>query len=87
MQAIQTKFIGATNSEGSRIKASCERGTVTVPYPHELSGEHCHRYAVDFLIAKFVKDDAGKYGTHANPWSSPYVTGELPDGTYAHVFI
>jgi len=86
MQAIQTKFLPVTNSRGARIKAFCERGSLTVSYPYELSGDAVHRFAVDALIAKFVKEDAKRYGTQRNPWQSPYITGSLPDGTMAHVF-
>ena len=87
MQAIHTKYLPATNCKGSRIKATCDRGSITVPYPHELSGDACHRYAVDALITRFIEEDNAKYGTNKNPWSDPYVTGGLPGGTCAHVFI
>jgi len=87
MQAIQTKFHPCTDAKDARIKASCERGSITVPCPYGLSGDLCHRVAVDASIAKFVKEDAKRYGTQRNPWQSPYVTGALPDGTYVHVFV
>jgi len=85
MQAIITKYLPATNTRGSRIKASCERGSITIDYPHELSGDAVHIAAADALVAKFVKEDKGKYGTERNPWESPRVCGEMPDGC-AHVF-
>lgn len=87
MQAIQSKYIPASNVRGSRIKATCERGSITISYPDELSGDACHIKAVDALIAKFVKEDEKRYGTNKNPWSAPRVCGGLPDGTYAHVFV
>lgn len=86
MQAIQTKYIPATNTRGSRIKATCERGSVTIPYPDELSGHACHIAAADALVAKFAKEDAARYGTDPNPWLKPRVCGGLPDGTCAHIF-
>lgn len=86
MQAIVTKFLPATNIRGSRIKASCERGSITISYPDELSGDACHRAAVDALIAKFVKEDEKRYGTNVNPWQRPYVTGEIPGNLTVHVF-
>lgn len=88
MQAIQTKYLPATNSRGSRIKASCERGSIQIPYPDELNVEPAHRAAVDALIAKFAKEDAEIYGTPAdkNPWTRPYVTGALSD-SYVHVYL
>lgn len=86
MQAITTKFLPATNYKGSRIKAECDRGSITVSYPYELSGEACHIWAVDQLIAKFVKEDSARYGSDQNPWSRPRVCGQLKSGEYAHIF-
>lgn len=87
MQAIITKYLPPSNVRGARIKASCERGSVTIGYPHELSGDKCHVAAADALIAKFIKEDAENYGTHVNPWSKPRVCGQIPSGEYVHVFI
>ena len=53
MQAIHTKYLPATNSRGSRIKAYTASGfTVTIGYPHEFSGEACHYAAAVALVAK-----------------------------------
>ena len=58
MIAIHTKYICPTNTRGSRIKAYTaawgdRKGfEVTIPYPHELSGEKCHFEAVKALIKK-----------------------------------
>lgn len=53
MQAISTKYLPATNTRGSRVKASSASGlSVTVPYPHELSGMACHWEAAKALVAK-----------------------------------
>lgn len=87
MQSIVTKYLPATNFKYSRIKATCERGSITISYPHELSGDACHIAAVDALMAKFIKEDAARYGPHKNPWSAPRACGQMPDGNYAHVFI
>lgn len=87
MQAIQTRYLPATNFKGSRIKATCERGSITIDYPHELSGEEVHRAAVHALIARFVKEDESRYGTGRNPWARPFITGGLPGGGYCHVFV
>ena len=72
MQAIETKYLPATNTRGSRIKATCERGSITIPYPHELSGDACHIAAADTLVAKFVEEDTKKYGSDPaqNPWAA-----------------
>lgn len=53
MKAIVTKYIPATNTRGSRIAASDEDGNrISIPYPHELSGEAVHRQAAEALCAK-----------------------------------
>ncbi len=85
MQAILTKYLPATNTRGSRIKAMCDRGAITISYPHELNGDACHIAAARALVARFVKEDAARYGTERNPWSKPRVCGQLPNGDYAHV--
>ena len=89
MQAIQSKFLPATDHKGSRIKATCERGSITIPYPHELSGEFVHRLAVTKLVWKFLEEDYAKNRTapESNPWSRDFSSGTLPDGTVAHVFL
>lgn len=87
MQAILTKYLCATNTRGSRIKASCERGSVTISYPDELSGDAVHIAAKDALVAKFVKEDAARYGSERNPWSKPTVCGWLSSGEAVHVYV
>jgi hypothetical protein len=90
MQAIQTKYLPATNTLGSRIKAKCGRGSITIPYPYELSGDECHREAVRQLVAQFLQEDL-EDGICKDPsqniWARQFVTGSLPDGSFAHVFI
>ena len=54
MQAIITKYLPTTNSRGSRIKATCSSGSVTIPYPYELSGQAVHRAAAEALAAKLA---------------------------------
>lgn len=90
MQAIHTKYLPATDHKGSRIKASCERGAITIPYPHELSGDEVHREAVRQLLERFIREDSeGENGCppERNPWKRDFVTGGLPDGTVAHVLL
>lgn len=87
MQAIQTKYLPATNFKGSRIKAWCERGSITISYPDELSGDACHIAAANALVAKFVKEDLARYGSNRNPWEGPRVCGGLPGGGCAHVYL
>lgn len=53
MQAIHTKYIGASNTRGSRIKAYTNSGfSATISYPHELSYELAHFEAVKELVKK-----------------------------------
>lgn len=78
MKAIQTRYLGPTNSRGSRIKAWAEGGnSVTIPYPYELSGENVHRKAAEALCAKLG-------WTLNKDWK--LASGGLPNGDYAFVF-
>lgn len=52
MQAIQTKFIGPTNTKGSRVKASCWLGSVTVSWDHALNSEANHIEAIQAMVRK-----------------------------------
>lgn len=62
MIAIHTKYIGPSNTRGSRIKAYTaswgeRKGfEATIPYPHELSGHECHFEAVKELVKKNALD-------------------------------
>jgi hypothetical protein len=74
MQAICTRYTGATNTRGSRIIASTEGGSrVSVPYPHELSGEAVHRVAAEALKKKLG-------------WTGRLVGGAVKHG-YCFVFV
>ena len=77
MQAIQTKYLGATNTKGSRIKATAAAGSIVISYPHELSGQAVHRAAAEQLVKKLGWDQ---------PSYGPLVGGCLPDGSYCFVF-
>lgn len=74
MQAIITKYLSATNNRGSRIKATCAAGSVTIGYPHELSGMDCHAKAAYALLAKLH-------------WDYKLMGGHLPSGDYAFVLV
>jgi hypothetical protein len=52
-QAIFTKFLGPTNSRGSRVKASADAGSVTVSWDHALNSSENHRAAAMALAVKF----------------------------------
>lgn len=77
MQAIQTKYLGPTNTKGSRIKATCAAGSVTISYPYDLSGMDCHAAAAKALVDKMGWNDAHYGGL---------LGGQLADGTYVFVF-
>lgn len=75
MIAIHTKYIGPTNTRGSRIKAytagygSNKGFEATIPYPHELSGEQVHFAAVKALVAKHALNwnlEGMRYGDSAD---------------------
>ena len=75
MKAIETKYLGPTNFRGSRIKAWAEGGnSVTISYPHELSGEAVYRKAADRLCEKLN-------------WQGELIGGGRADGNgYVFVF-
>jgi hypothetical protein len=64
-QAIETKYLGATNTKGARIKASAWGGSVTVPYNCALNTEGAHKAAADALIAKLGWTGAFAQGGNA----------------------
>lgn len=86
-QAIETRYLGATNTRSSRVKAYCERGSITVEWDHDLNAEGNHIRAAKRLCAKFADADKKEYGTplNENPWSQHFVTGGLRN-SYVHVF-
>lgn len=76
MIAIHTKYLSATNTSGSRIKAyTASYGTqkglsVTIPYDHALDGVAVHFKAVKALANKFGQHwpdvDTMRYGDSAD---------------------
>ena len=54
-RAIVTKYLSATNTKGSRIKATVPNTnwSVTVSYDHSYSYEMVHFEAVKALVAKY----------------------------------
>ena len=86
MQAISVKFLSPTNRRGARLKATCDRGSITIPYPHELNRTEAHAAALRALVLRFKREDADRYGsTEPNPWSGPWVEGTTKDGTTVFV--
>jgi hypothetical protein len=67
-KAITTRYIGPTNSRGSRIKAMAEGGlSITVPYDYGLSADGNHLAAAIAL--------ANKHG-----WGGHWVGGGMGTG-------
>jgi len=74
MQAIHVRFIGPTDTRGSRYKATAQAGSVTIHSDHALNPSD--------NAAKAALSLAVKLG-----WSGEMVAGGLPDGSYAFVFV
>jgi hypothetical protein len=72
MQAIVTKFLGPTNSRGSRIKATASAASITVSYDHRLNPEQNHDAACRALVAKL--------GWNTEYYGLAWSRGELPGG-------
>ena len=51
-QAIETKFVGPTNSKGSRIVAKCQAGRIIVQYDYALNVDQNHERAADRLASR-----------------------------------
>jgi hypothetical protein len=75
MIAIHTKYIGPTNSRGSRIKAYTvgygdHKGfTATIGFPHEFDSVRAHFEAVKALVKKNQLDwtlEGMRYGDSAD---------------------
>lgn len=72
MQAIQTKYHGPTNSNGSRYSARCDAGRVTIPMEYGMNSDKNHAAACEALLKKLG-------------WVGEYVGATLPDQTWAWV--
>lgn len=51
-QVIRTKWLGPTNFMGSRVKASCEAGSITLPWDSSLDVDDNHIKAIEALQEK-----------------------------------
>ena len=70
---ISTKYLGPTNTRGSRIKATCQRGSVTIPFKYNVYEEQNHYDAVKALVEKFGLQ-----------WGNDWAVGSNDDG---YVFV
>lgn len=81
---IHTKFLPVTETLGARIKATMGKDSLTIPYPFHLSGGECHREAAKKLQEKLrTTREPGAFCA----WDRYFHSGELPDGSWAHVFV
>jgi hypothetical protein len=74
MQAIETKYLPVTNTRPSRIKASCDASSIIVAWDYSLDIEENHINAASKLCKKLE-------------WNKTIISGCLPSGNYAHVFL
>lgn len=74
MQAIQTKFLPCTNTKPNRIKSECQAGVLIVSWDYGLNVEDNHKRA--------CVEHMNKLG-----WYNGFNSGQLKDGSYAHVLI
>lgn len=72
-QAIQTKFLGPTNTRPARVKAWADAGSVTVSWDHRLSIAENHRAAAAVALADRFN------------WGGEWIGGGLPSSGYAFV--
>ena len=84
MQTIITKYLPATNTRGARIKATCNRGSCAIPYPHELDGDAAHNAAAQALVDRFITED-NIPGTF---WARPRIVESIGVfGERVHIFL
>lgn len=73
-QAILVKFLGPTNSSGSRYKATAQAGSVTVGADHGMGSDGNAAAAAEKLCKKLG-------------WSGRLAGGGLPNGDACFVFV
>lgn len=66
-QAIVTKYLSPAAVRGSRIKAFCYGGSITIEYDQSLSFENAHRKAAEALRERMK-------------WDGELIQGSLPRG-------
>ena len=73
VQAIETRYLGPTNTKGGRIRARAWAGAITVPYDPALSSEDNHRAAAMALEAKYGWAPCEHWATGCNAKGDGYV--------------
>ncbi len=79
MQAIETKYLGPTNTKGARIKASAEAGNVTVPFEYGPGTDGAHDLALIALVTKLEWWGVWARGGKADSTGNVYVCISRPD--------
>ena len=73
-QAITTKYLGPTNTRGSRFKASCEAASITMNLDDRFDIPENHKFAAILLTQKLGWDDESRYGEwHGGATKDGYV--------------
>ena len=72
-QAIITKYLGPTDHKGSRVKATAQAGSITVPWDAAQSVDANHYIAAHALAMRY------NWLSEDSDWK--LVGGALPDGT------
>ena len=78
MQAIHVRFYGPTNTRGSRYKATCQAGSVSVPSTHSLNPSDNAARAAAALCQKLG---------WTNEHYGDLIEGGLPDGSYVFLTV
>lgn len=66
MQIIETKYLPATNTRGSRIKVTSEWGSKT--YSYDYAANEPHVAAFNLYLAELNKLLAEEYPDHQGDW-------------------
>lgn len=74
MQAITTKYLGPTDTKGSRIKVSSYCGSKTYSYDHSENCPH------DAAFESFMKEVINELSTKSGVTFKLAAKGGLPDG-------
>lgn len=70
MSIIRTKYVQATNTKGSCIRAKLHTASITVPYDHSTSGDMNHAIA-----AKRLADKLNLLGRWVKVWDQSQADG------------
>lgn len=79
-QAIVTKYLGATNFRGSRVKATAYAGSVTVSWDDALDVQENHAKAAQALAAKWGWDEHADFAGGSLPDDRGYAFVAIPRG-------